>query len=76
MRDPFEKGNPLSLAKAQTSLEQVASVVIFPEKIRRKTTTLSSNATPVFASIVEKHEIQCDIIESVVEIPDAKEHGY
>ena len=43
----FEKGNPLSLANAHTSREQVARAVMFPEKTRRKTMMLSSNATPV-----------------------------
>ena len=43
----FEKGKPLSLANAHTSREHVARAVMFPEKIRRKSTMLSSNATPV-----------------------------
>jgi hypothetical protein len=39
----FEKGKPLSLANAHTSREQVASAVMFPEKIKRKRMMLRSN---------------------------------
>ena len=39
----FEKGKPLSLANAHTSREQVASAVIFPEKIKRNRMMLRSN---------------------------------
>jgi hypothetical protein len=49
----FEKGKPLSLANAHTSREQVASAVMFPEKIKRKRMTLRSNDIPVLPVLLK-----------------------
>lgn len=49
-----EKGNPLSLEKAQSSRDVVASAVMFPEKIRKKRRIERKSATPVEPVLVNR----------------------